>query len=84
MLSQSKHRLVRLVFDPLSLMRASDGQSIIKDMNEKPLIWVGMFLGSTLGGLIPLLWGADLFSFSSIIFGTVGALFGIWISFKLS
>jgi hypothetical protein len=33
---------------------------------------------------IPLLWGAEYFSFVSISFSGAGALFGIWAGFKLT
>lgn len=53
-------------------------------MNSKPMIWVGMFVGSTIGGLIPTLWGSGMFSFSSITLTAVGGLVGIYIGLKLS
>lgn len=53
-------------------------------MNPKSLIWIGVAVGSTLGSLIPELWGAGMLSFSSIIFSTVGGLAGIYVGFKLS
>ena len=53
-------------------------------MNSKALIWIGMIVGSTVGSIIPSLWGAGMFSFSSLILGSIGALIGIYIGFKLS
>ncbi len=53
-------------------------------MNPKSLIWIGVFVGSTLGSLVPLLWGADMLSFSSIVWSTIGGLAGIYLGFKLS
>jgi predicted MFS family arabinose efflux permease len=53
-------------------------------MNSKAMVWIGMTVGSTLGGLIPNLWGASFLSFSSILFSGLGAIVGIWISFKIS
>lgn len=53
-------------------------------MESKRLIWLGMFLGSTLGSYIPSLWGADMFSASSLILGAVGGIVGIWVGFRLS
>lgn len=50
---------------------------------DKRMIMLGMFLGSTVGGYIPVLFGASAFSFSSIIFGAIGGILGIWVSFKL-
>jgi uncharacterized membrane protein YeaQ/YmgE (transglycosylase-associated protein family) len=43
-----------------------------------------MILGSTIGSLIPSLWGAGVFSFSSLFFGSVGAIVGIIVAFKLT
>jgi uncharacterized membrane protein YeaQ/YmgE (transglycosylase-associated protein family) len=42
-----------------------------------------MIVGSTIGSFIPALWGAGTFSFSSIIFSSLGALAGIYLGFKL-
>lgn len=52
-------------------------------MSRKQLIWIGVFVGSTLGGFVPALWGASAFSFSSVIFSFVGGLLGIYAGFKL-
>lgn len=53
-------------------------------MNAKSLIWIGVFVGTTVGGFIPTLWGAGMLSFSSIMWSTVGGLAGIYLGFKLS
>lgn len=53
-------------------------------MSPKIFIYGGMILGSYIGGALPLLWGASSLSFSSIIFGTIGGVTGIWAGFKLS
>ena len=42
-------------------------------------IWLGILIGSTIGGFIPELWGAGLLSYSSVLLSTAGALAGIWI-----
>lgn len=52
-------------------------------MNSKSLIWIFSLIGSTIGGYIPMLWGADAFSFSSIILGSIGAIAGIYVGYKL-
>jgi hypothetical protein len=33
--------------------------------------------------MVPSLWDAGAFSFSSIIFSTIGAIIGVYIAFKL-
>lgn len=53
-------------------------------MNSKALIWIGMFVGSAVGGFIPSLWGDNFLSMSSVILTAVFGLIGIWIGFKLS
>ncbi len=50
---------------------------------SKTFIWVGMTIGSTVGGFIPALWGDSLFSVSSIFFATVGGVLGIWLGYRL-
>jgi len=50
----------------------------------KALIIVSMIFGSILGSYIPALWGGSVLSISSIIFGAVGAIAGIWIGYKLA
>ncbi|MDD5032859.1 MAG: hypothetical protein PHC85_01965 [Candidatus Pacebacteria bacterium] len=51
--------------------------------SSRSSIWIGLFLGSIVGSYIPALWGAGIFSFSSIIFSGIGAILGIWVGFKL-
>ena len=43
-----------------------------------------MFVGSAIGGYIPMLWGGSLFSFSSIILTAAGGIAGIWLGFKIA
>ncbi len=43
-----------------------------------------MFVGSTIGGLIPNLWGAGFLSISSVIFTALGGLTGIWLAYKIA
>ena len=53
-------------------------------MNSKTMVWISMTIGSTIGGMIPNLWGASFLSFSSILFSGLGAIAGIWLGFKIS
>lgn len=53
-------------------------------MERKHIVWIGIFVGSTLGGLIPELWGAGIFSLSSILLSGVGAVAGIYGAYKLT
>jgi len=53
-------------------------------MSSKTLIFLGMFIGSIIGGYIPTFFGTGLFSFSSILFSGIGSIIGIWLGYKLS
>lgn len=53
-------------------------------MNSKALVWIGVTVGSVVGSFVPSLWGADMLSLSSLVFGAIGAIVGIYIGFKLS
>jgi len=50
----------------------------------KQMVWIGVFVGSTIGGSIPMLWGEGFLSMSSIWLSGVGAIVGIWIGYKIS
>ncbi len=43
-----------------------------------------MFIGSTIGSIIPSLWGADMFSLWGIFLSALGGAIGIYFGFKLS
>jgi len=49
---------------------------------EKKTIYLGMIIGGVAGGYVPALWGAGLFSVSSIIGSAIGAILGVWLTFK--
>lgn len=51
-------------------------------MSSKSLIWGGMIVGSTVGGLAPYLWNGDFIAYS--LWGAFGGLIGIWAGFKLA
>ena len=53
-------------------------------MNSKTLVIIGMTVGSFAGSCIPYLWGASALSLSSIIFGSIGAIGGIYAGYKIS
>ena len=49
----------------------------------KTFIWLGLFIGSTVFGLIPMLWGDDMFSAAGLGLSFVGAVVGIFGGWKL-
>ncbi|HLB95747.1 MAG TPA: hypothetical protein VJK26_02490 [Patescibacteria group bacterium] len=50
---------------------------------QKTFTVIGMIIGSTLGGYAPMLFGAGLFSVSSIITSALGGFLGIYFGYKL-
>lgn len=53
-------------------------------MERKTAVWFGLFIGSTLGGFVPSLWGAGMLSYSGLIASSVGSLVGIWIAWRVT
>ena len=53
-------------------------------MDAKKLIWFGAIVGSTLGGCVPNLWHASVFSLSGLLFSTLGGLAGIWLAWRFT
>jgi hypothetical protein len=51
---------------------------------DKSVMWLSIGVFSTIGSCIPMLWGAGIFDMSSIIFGGLGAILGIYVAFKLT
>lgn len=49
---------------------------------SKGLIWMGMFVGSFIGGVIPAIWDGGLMAYT--FWSTVGGIAGIWAGFKLA
>jgi uncharacterized membrane protein YeaQ/YmgE (transglycosylase-associated protein family) len=53
-------------------------------MRSQAPIWIGILVGSTIGKLVPELWGEDAFSYSSLLFSDAGAFVGLWIGYRIS
>ena len=53
-------------------------------MSSKKLIWVGFFVGSTIGGMLPSMWGDDMLSASGFVWSLVGGIAGIWAGYRIA
>jgi len=51
---------------------------------NKLLIGIGVFIGSTIGSYVPVLWGGSVLSFISILFSVIGGIVGIWLGYQVS
>lgn len=50
---------------------------------SKSLIYLGMFVGSTIGTYTPMIFGIDPFSVTSLITGAIGGIIGIFLMVKI-
>ena len=53
-------------------------------MNPKKMVWLGFFVGSTIGGFIPTLWGDDMLSVAAFVWSVLGGIAGIWAGYRLA
>ena len=67
----------------LALLRAAGKRGEGTLMERSRLIWIGLFVGSAVGGYVPALWGAGMLSFSSVIGSAIGGGAGIWLGYRL-
>jgi hypothetical protein len=51
---------------------------------SKTFIILGMVLGSSIGGYLPMLFGVDMFSLWPVVGSTIGGFGGIWLAYKVS
>ena len=55
-----------------------------KSMNPKYIIFIGMFIGSTLGSLIASGFGFDYLSLTSAFVSFAGGAIGVYVSYQLT
>jgi hypothetical protein len=51
---------------------------------SKPLLMLMIFVGSIVGGMVPGLWHAGVFSLWGIVFSGLGAIAGIFVALWIS
>jgi hypothetical protein len=51
-------------------------------MSPKMIVMLGFIIGSTIGGYVPVLFGASLLSYASLAGNTIGGIIGIYIAYK--
>jgi hypothetical protein len=50
----------------------------------RSIIGLSVLVCSTVGGYVPVLWGSSSFSVTSLLFGAVGGVVGVWLGVRLS
>ena len=51
-------------------------------MPSRARIWLCILIGSTIGGMIPELWDAGMFSYAGVLLSGVGAFIGLWVGYR--
>lgn len=51
-------------------------------MSGKTVVWGGMIIGSTVGSMVPYLWGGGLMAYT--LWGALGGIAGIYVAYKLA
>ena len=53
-------------------------------MSEKAIVMLGFVVGSTIGGYVPILFGASFLSYSSFIGNAIGGTIGTYLGYKIA
>ena len=53
-------------------------------MSSKSIVYLLMFIGSAIGGYVPVLWGGSVFSYTSVVTTAIGGTIGVVIGYKLT
>jgi hypothetical protein len=51
---------------------------------DKRVLWMCLFVGSTVGSMLPEAWGASALGLASLVFGAAGAAAGVWVAARIS
>jgi hypothetical protein len=50
----------------------------------RSVIGLCSFVGMSVGGYVPVLWGASALSLTSLLFGALGGVAGVWLGARIS
>lgn len=51
---------------------------------DRRVLWLCILIGSSVGGLLPELWGASAFGVASLLLGTAGGVAGVFAAARIS
>ena len=49
----------------------------------RKFIWLGFFVGSTIGNMLPAIWGGSVMSIAGFLFAIFGGIAGMWAGYRL-
>lgn len=55
----------------------------VMSMSSQKIIWIAVFIGSSVGSYLPVLWGGSFLSFSSVLGSGIGGLVGLFVGIKI-
>jgi hypothetical protein len=65
--------------DNVTMISHADVSGLWYFRQMRSAIWIGIFIGSTIGRFIPLIWGDDMLSYSGVLLSGIGAFVGLWL-----
>jgi hypothetical protein len=51
---------------------------------DRRVVWIFVLVGSTIGGLAPVVWGGSTLGVASLALGCLGGIAGLWFAVKLT
>jgi hypothetical protein len=51
---------------------------------DRRIVWLSIAVGSTVGGLAPVLWGGSALGVASLVLGCLGGVAGLWFAARLA
>jgi hypothetical protein len=51
---------------------------------DRRVVWIFVGVGSTLGGLVPEVWGGSALGVASLALGCLGGLAGLWLAARFA
>lgn len=51
---------------------------------DRRIVWLFVGVGMVVGGFVPLLWGGSALGLSSLVFGSLGGVAGLWLAAKVA
>jgi hypothetical protein len=51
---------------------------------DRRVMWIFVLVGSTIGGLAPMVWGGSTLGLASLALACLGGIAGVWCAVKLT
>jgi hypothetical protein len=51
---------------------------------DRRVVWIIVGVGMVVGGFVPVVWGGSALGLTSLVFGSLGGVAGLWLAAKLT